>query len=153
MISDKIQTGEETKNKSVATLYLERGSADWNVMEECIAENCVMYFSGIPEPVRGKQGHKALWDQYHAAFPDIRTKINIILAEGDKVAASFTSEATHLGEMMGIKATGKRAKVSGTSFLRLEKGKIVEDWSSLDQLSLLQQIGAIPAPGQGQQLK
>jgi predicted ester cyclase len=32
--------------------------------------------------------------------------------------------------------------------VRIARGKIVERWSQADNLALLQQLGAVPAPGQ-----
>ena len=149
-ISPSKEKGRESaaKNKEVVKRYLEEGSKNWSVMEECVAEDCVMHFAGIPEPIVGKHGHRALWDQFHRAFPNIETKIQFLVGEGDQVAASFTSEAIQKGEFMGIPASGRRAKASGTSFLRIKDGKIVEDYSSLDQLGLLQQLGGLQSPGQ-----
>ena len=57
------------------------------------------------------------------------------MAEGDKVVARWTASGTHQGDMMGIAPTGKRAT--------FEEG--LTNW---DALGMLQQLGAIPAPGQ-----
>jgi len=53
------------------------------------------------------------------------------------------SGATH-----GIPPTGKQGTVTGISIDRFEGGKIVETWTELDALGMMQQLGAIPAPGQ-----
>jgi predicted ester cyclase len=57
-------------------------------------------------------------------------------------------EGTHQGTFMGIPPTGKRVKVSGIDIFRLTGGKIVERWAEIDTPGMLQQIGAIPNPGQ-----
>lgn len=44
--------------------------------------------------------------------------------------------------------TGKQFTIPGVSLLRLENGKVVEAWIIQDQLSMLQQLGLIPAPAQ-----
>ena len=36
----------------------------------------------------------------------------------------------------------------GVTISRIEGGKIVEDWDIYDALGMMQQIGAIPEPGQ-----
>jgi predicted ester cyclase len=58
-----------------------------------------------------------------------------------------TNQGTHEGDFLGIAPTGKRVSFSGIVILRVVDGKIVERWAQLDNLSLLQQLGAIPAPG------
>jgi predicted ester cyclase len=47
---------------------------------------------------------------------------------------------------MSIPATGKQVKFDGVVITRLAGGKVVEDWELADMMSLLQQLGAIPAP-------
>jgi predicted ester cyclase len=60
----------------------------------------------------------------------------------------WSSTGTHNGVFMGIPPTGKPTTVTGIDIFRIAGGKLVELWQNWDQLGLLQQIGAIPAPGQ-----
>jgi predicted ester cyclase len=60
----------------------------------------------------------------------------------------MSSTATHTGEFQGIPPTGKRIAVTGIWLDRLAGGKLVERWGVVDALGVLQQLGAIPAPGQ-----
>jgi predicted ester cyclase len=73
--------------------------------------------------------------------------IELQVAEWDKVVGYWTMTATHGGELMGIPATGKRVKLTGVSIMRIAGGKIVEEWNEADQMSLMQQLGVVPAPG------
>jgi hypothetical protein len=45
-------------------------------------------------------------------------------------------------------ASGRHFSVDGTAFLRIANGKVARLWGFLDQLSLMRQIGGLPAPGQ-----
>ncbi len=38
----------------------------------------------------------------------------------------------------------------GIDILRIEEGKFVEHWGQEDTLGMMQQLGAIPAPGQSE---
>jgi predicted ester cyclase len=49
---------------------------------------------------------------------------------------------------MDIPPTGKQVMVTGISIDRIVNGKVVEAWYSYDTLGLLQQLCALPAPGQ-----
>jgi predicted ester cyclase len=49
----------------------------------------------------------------------------------------------HEGELGGVKPSGKRVTMSGTTIERFEDGKVVEAWRSMDTLGILHQIGAI----------
>ena len=48
---------------------------------------------------------------------------------------------------MGLPAPGKTVRMTAIDILRFEDGKIAEHWIESDQLGMLQQLGAIPAPG------
>jgi predicted ester cyclase len=82
---------------------------------------------------------------FHTAFPDLRLTVNDLFAENDRVAVRWTGEGTHNGELAGISPTGRRIKLTGMTILRIDGGRIVESWTELDMLGLLQEIGAIPA--------
>ena len=47
---------------------------------------------------------------------------------------------------MGIPATGKSVTIQEITIYRLRDGKIAERWIFVDNLSLLQQLGAFPQP-------
>jgi predicted ester cyclase len=57
--------------------------------------------------------------------------------------------ATESGAFQGIPPTGKEATLTSTDIYRIVDGKIVEQWTEADMLGLMQQLGVIPAPGQG----
>jgi steroid delta-isomerase-like uncharacterized protein len=100
---------------------------------------------GFPPGVEGvKQRHAA----FFAAFPDSQIALEDQIAEGDKVATRFTIRGTHTGEFFGIPPTGKAASVTGIDIMRIVDGKIAEYWGQMDMLGLMQQLGAVPAPGQ-----
>lgn len=71
-----------------------------------------------------------------------------MVAEGDTVAWRITARGTHKGALMGIPPTDKPATISAIIVSRFVDGKWTEDWANIDMLGMLQQIGAIPAPGQ-----
>lgn len=49
---------------------------------------------------------------------------------------------------MGIPATAKKVRVTQTHFERITNGKIVEHGGDWDQIGLMQQLWAVPSPGQ-----
>ena len=48
--------------------------------------------------------------------------------------------------MKAIPATGKSVSMPGITIFRLYNGKIAEGWLVNDNLSLMQQLGVLPAP-------
>jgi predicted ester cyclase len=99
-----------------------------------------------PDTPRGPDGLRGFRERVHQAFPDARTTIDDLLADGDKVVGRFTIEATHSGPFMGFAPTGKRISLGLIEIARLENGKIVERWAERDFLALLRQLGLFPAP-------
>jgi predicted ester cyclase len=85
------------------------------------------------------------------AFPDYAGTNVEQIAEGEKVANRFVFLGTHLGEFEGISPTGKRVEFIGHSIDRVVEGKIVENWVEMDMLGVMQQLGAVPEPGQSEE--
>jgi steroid delta-isomerase-like uncharacterized protein len=101
---------------------------------------------GVP---RGREGVKQLTAMFRSAFPDFKATIDDIIAEGDKVVIRQTWTGTHKGEFMGMPPTGKRMSIGVIDIIRIVGGKFVEHWGQMDSMGMMQQLGAIPAPGQG----
>ncbi len=68
------------------------------------------------------------------------------VVEGDKIAVRVEITGTHLGNGLGIPATGKKISMQGICLIHAAGGKLVAGWNSWDQLGLLRQLGAIPTP-------
>ncbi len=94
----------------------------------------------------GREALKAAQTRVSAGRADASMTIDDVIAEGDKVAVRLTSRARHAGEFMGLPATGKSYTVSETHIFRIKDGRVVEHWRDIDMLSLMHQLGAIPAP-------
>ena len=87
---------------------------------------------------------------WRESFPDWHSTFEELVAEGDRVAERWTGRGVHRGELMGIPPTGRRVEAPGSVFYRIVDGKIVELWGQLDMMSVMQQLGVIPAPQQAE---
>ncbi len=74
------------------------------------------------------------------AFPDAEATLEDVVAEGDRVAYRLTIRGTHRGEFLGVPPTGKQVAVSFFAIVRIENGKLAEEWGGLDVFDLLQQL-------------
>ena len=83
-----------------------------------------------------------------AAIPGYWIEADEILAEGDRVSLRGTVHGVHNGQLMHIAPTGKQVKFPLFITYRVANGKIAEHWMVADMLTLLQQVGAVPAPAQ-----
>ena len=139
------------ENKATDRRSIEAG---WNqgntaVFDEVFAADFLGHDpSGPVHEVHGPEGFKQVYAIYRSAFPDTHLTIEDQIAEGDMVVSRWTATGTHQGSMMGIPPSGKRVTITGITITRFANGKAAESWYSYDTLGMLQQIGAIPTPGQ-----
>ena len=94
----------------------------------------------------GPQGLKWLITMFRTAFPDLQCTVEDEIREGDKFSAHWTMRGTHKGLFLGNPPTGKPIVVQGIIFARIENDQLVEDWTLVDQMGILQQLGLIPPP-------
>ena len=93
----------------------------------------------------GQETGKEVYEMYLSAFPDMKMKVEETISVGDKVITRFVSEGTHRAELPGLPATGKHVVgIEGIMISRVENGKIMEEWESFDELSMMKQLGAVP---------
>jgi steroid delta-isomerase-like uncharacterized protein len=81
---------------------------------------------------------------WHAAFPDVVIVPEKLIAEDDLVTIYWIARGTNTGTGNGLPATGKKAELAGITIWRIIDGKIKEEWSAFDQLSMMQQLGLLP---------
>ena len=114
-----------------------------DLIEECYPPDFVWH--GPDQDIRGYEQAKQLSSTFLAAFPDAQITDEDVIAEGEKVVRRYTTHATHLGEteMFGP-PTGRQIELKGITIHRIEGGKIVEEWESYDNLSMMQQLGFAP---------
>jgi steroid delta-isomerase-like uncharacterized protein len=137
------------QNKTVVRRFIENfNKQDVETLPHDFADDYVLDFPGGPTG-QGREGIRQATSSFMAAFPDLHFSIDDLFAQGDRVAWRWTMTGTHKGNLGPFPASGKSVRLSGISLLRLREGKIVEDKVRADMVGLLQQIGVIPAPGQG----
>src|SRR3712207_8487616 len=55
---------------------------------------------------------KQLLAMYYKAFPDMKSVLHDILAQGDRVMYRWSVNATHLGDWLGIPPTGNHMRAT-----------------------------------------
>jgi predicted ester cyclase len=73
------------------------------------------------------------WEQMKArrrepSFADVENETIALVAEGDRVAYHTRMTATHVGELLGIPASGARVTFDSLQVWRIDGDKIVEHW-------------------------
>ncbi|MGD9093188.1 MAG: ester cyclase [Anaerolineales bacterium] len=122
-----------------------RGNID--LVDEFLAPDFIEREELPPGVPPGREGVKQLTSMLRSAFPDFKATIDDMIAEGDKVVVRMTWRGTHKGEFMGIPPTGKSVSFGVIDITRFAGDKFVEHWGIMDSTSMMQQLGAVPAPG------
>jgi predicted ester cyclase len=140
---------ELERNKAVARRLFED---DISRGDEAVAEAIIHaeFFDHTNPPgmQHGLEGHKAIVRLFRAVFPDLEWLIDDLIAEGDKVVARTTMRGTHRGDFFGLPPTGRLVEMQGVHIVRIADGRVIEHWGSNDDLGLMRQLGAIPAPAE-----
>ena len=110
------------------------------MFDELVAEEYVDH-TGVPD----REAYRQLIVESRAAFPDLLLTIEDEIVEGDRWVGRFRWSATHLGDFMGLPATGKSISIEAIGILRIVDGRLVERWNVSDVFGILQQIGGLPS--------
>lgn len=139
------QPSEIERNKAVVRRFVEEVQNDKNpdVFDERNHPDFVNLSAPPGMPSDREGGRMFLWS-FFSAFPDSRWTIDDMIAEGDGVATKKTFTGTQTGAFGDVPASGNHVTLQYVDILRLRDGRIVEHWLCLDQLSFLQQLGAVP---------
>lgn len=135
------------QNKDLVCRYVESvlNQRNLGMADALVAPDAVMYHAGAPGPIRGLDAIKSFISAFRTSFPDLRSPVEDVVAEGDRVMVRFTWSGTQRGEFQGIAPTGKSFTTTGSGLYRIQDGKIAEVWAEFDTLALLTQLGAMPA--------
>lgn len=113
---------------SVNTLLIQRYITEaWNTNNLAVLDE----ITADPEPYR------TTISTLRIAYPDLHITIDEISAEGNVGAVRWTAHSTH--------EVGVQLHWVGTTFHRIQESKIVEAYRVADRLTLLEQLGSVPA--------
>jgi predicted ester cyclase len=122
------------------------------IVDELADPNMVLQYS-LHEARRGREDIKSFMTDFRKAFPDLSFwGAAELIAEGDYVVGRWEGGGTHTGAafadfLVGAlpAATGRKMHFTGTTVLRLNNGKIVEEIGLDDGVTALTQLKLIRA--------
>ena len=144
----------EENKEIVGRWFTEFWGKDFNpVVIDDLAAPDIRFEYSLHAPCRGRDQVRAFATTFRAAFPDLNFwGIADLIAEGDYVVGQWEGGGTHTGpafDDMPIGAlpadTGRTMRFTGTSILKVENGLITEEIGLDDGVTVLQQLGLIPA--------
>jgi steroid delta-isomerase-like uncharacterized protein len=125
---------------------LSNGNMD--AIDELVTDDVVDHEEGLPGQPEGKEGVRFFASTMRDAFSDLKATVGTSLESGDMTAAEVTISGRHTGEFMGVPASDKSFEIKCIDIIRLEGEQCAEHWGVTDNMSLMQQLGAIPEPAQ-----
>lgn len=136
----------ETENKQLLRRYYEEVLTQGRVdLLETIARADYVEHSPFPGHGQGLEGLHQRVNTLRTAFKQEFT-LELLIGEGDKVAVLWTTRGRHIGEFLGLPATGKTYTIQGIDIHQLRDDRMAEHWDVVDIYGFLIQVGAVPAP-------
>jgi predicted ester cyclase len=116
-------------------------------LDDIMADDFVRHCEATPDLViQSRDDFKEFQRGFTVGFPDDVQTITHIVAEGDEIGILATYEGTHLGVFGPFQPTGKRVCFTFAGVMRVADGKIAELWVTWDNMTVLGQLGVLPAP-------
>ncbi len=132
-------------NKAIARRFVDevftRGSEA--SVDELVADDFVAH-TWRSETGNAKADLKRAMQRLASALADPAFTIEDVIGEGDRVVVRLTASATHVGDFMGMPASGRRYSIAEIHIFRFRDGQVVEHWHQFDQLGMMRQLGIVP---------
>lgn len=104
------------------------------------------YTGGDGQEQKGPDAGLAVAHMFADAFPDGRIDIVSIKEAGDTAIVEFIGRGTHKGQLMELAPTGKTMALPVCNVIEVRDGKIYREREYMDMMTMMTQLGAIPAP-------
>lgn len=109
---------------------------------EAVDELCADDFIGHTWGNADKDGLKAAMARVAQGLADATFSIEDEIGEDDLVAVRLTASARHVGEFMGMPASGRTYEIGEIHIFRVRDGRVSEHWHQFDSAGMMKQLGA-----------
>ena len=130
--------------KSLARQFIKAWNAGQRaVVDDLAAPDLTVAYPHFPDPLEGPAAFKEMLAQTHHFFPDLMIDVDAALAEGHQAVVHWRYRGTFQnGEMFDVEAAGQSIEVSGMTRFQIEDGAVQAERGIVDNLGLMQQLGA-----------
>ncbi len=138
---------ESNKERLIITRFIEEVWSQGNVdaADDYLAPHYTLHHDP-GDPWDGQTldliGYKDRVRRSRAPFPDQRFTIQELIAEHDRVVATWQWRGTHQEDIPGFPASGKSIAMSGMTVYIFDGDRIAGHWQIVDRLSVYQQLSA-----------
>ena len=130
-----------------AVKFFDNQQTSWNKRDADALAKLHTADATIISPIfRTVQGQADILNSYRtlfATFPDWQYIGQRLLVDGGRVAQEFLVHATHSGEFMGLRGTGRKFDIQGVRLMEMRDGLICYERRYYDFTGLLIQLGIL----------
>lgn len=98
---------------------------NYDFILECLSEK---YIDHSPAGARSNRDAANILKAVSNMFGELQISVEDVFSENGMVATRIRYDGVHIGECMGIAATGKRISFEALENFKVSDGKIVESW-------------------------
>ena len=139
----------ETVLKPVRAFYDFWNTGDEALLKQAIGDDFTDRTLPPGRP-QGPQGPASASRQFRGAVPDLNVTVEKVVVAGDFVTTHMTFNGHFTGTFGQTTGRGQAISFIATDLVRIEGGRITDNWHIEDNLTLLRQMGVVAQPGAGQ---
>lgn len=142
---EQLEVNKDLVRQFAATIDAE----EWDALDALVTEGIRRHSratTASPE-ISSRAEFKQHEQARHATWSDGRVTYDMMVAEGDMVAAYATFTGTNNGPLGEFPATGRSVEAKFLAMFRIEEDRIAEIWVEWDNIATLTQLGLFPPPG------
>src|SRR5712675_3642306 len=130
----------EATMKAVRAFYDFWNTGDETLLQEAIAPNFIDHTLPPGRP-QGPEGPAFASRRFRAAVPDLKITVEKIILAGDYVTVHMNFTGHFTGKFGQTQGKGQAVPFIATDLIKIEKGRITDNWHIEDNLTLLQEMG------------
>jgi predicted ester cyclase len=130
----------EATMKAVRAFYDFWNTGDETLLQEAIAPNFTDHTLPPGRP-QGPQGPAFASRQFRVAVPDLKVTVEKMIVAGDYVTVHMRFTGHFTGRFGQTDGKGQPIPFIATDLVKIQNGRITDNWHIEDNLTLLQQMG------------
>jgi steroid delta-isomerase-like uncharacterized protein len=121
-------------------------SRQLDLLDDIVADDFVRHCQATPDfDVRSRDDFKEFLRQNTASFPDnVQTFVQVVV-EGERAGIWVTYEGTQTGAFGPFPASDRTVSFDFGGIARAQDGKLAELWVTWDNMTIMGQLGLLPA--------
>jgi predicted ester cyclase len=130
----------EATMKAILAFYDFWNTGDEALLKDAIASGFIDHTLPPGRP-QGPQGPAFASRQFRAAVPDLKVTVEKMIVAGDYVTVHMSFTGHFTGRFGQTQGKGQPVPFIATDLVKIENGRITDNWHIEDNLTLLQEMG------------